>query len=322
VSSPTSETPTEHEAVAILESVTGLKVSAVQRFPTGLAHYVYDSTTTDHQHLVVRLTTVAGRIHFVSAVYWYNRLKPLGVPLPRLLYSNTEANPYGFPYMVIERLPGHDLGEVYPQLTQAQKRVLAQNISAIQQKVGTLPKASGFGYALSYEDPSLHPTWNAVLLDQLERARKRITTAGVFSTVEVEFVHSLLQSNAAYFDQIEPVAFLDDTTTKNVLIHGGRLSGIVDVDFVCFGDPLLTPALTQMALLSAGYDTDYLAYWIEVLNLTQPQLRALQIYTLLFCVGFMSELGHRFNQSQAPSVDLERVEQLGRIFALLKNGLF
>jgi len=322
VTSPISATPTEHEAVAILESLTGLKVSSVQRFPTGLAHYVYELLTTHDQQFVVRLTTGVGRSHFVSALYWYDRLKPLGVPLPTLLYANTEPNPYGFPYMVMERLPGRDLGEVYPQLTKPQKRLLAQNIAAIQQKVGTLPKACGFGYALSYEDPSLHPTWNAVLLDQLERAEKRINEAGIFSTAEVEFVKSLLHSNAAYFTQIEPIPFLDDTTTKNVLIHEGKLSGIVDVDFVCFGDPLFTLGLTRMALLSSGYDTDYIAYWVEGLNLTQPQLQALQIYTLLFCVGFMSELGHRFNQSQAPSVDLERVEKLKTIFGLLKSGLF
>ena len=43
-------------------------------------------------------------------------------------------------------------------------------------------------------------------------------------------------------EAVPPLPFLDDLTTKNVLVDGGRLSGVVDVDVVCFGDPLATPA--------------------------------------------------------------------------------
>ena len=44
-----------------------------------------------------------------------------------------------------------------------------------------------------------------------------------------------------YFAQIRPTPFLDDTTTKNVIVHEGKLSGIVDVDWICFGYPFGQP---------------------------------------------------------------------------------
>lgn len=44
----------------------------------------------------------------------------------------------------------------------------------------------------------------------------------------------------SYTSEVKPTPFLDDTTTKNVIINDGKLSGIVDVDYVNFGDHLLT----------------------------------------------------------------------------------
>jgi hypothetical protein len=65
-------------------------------------------------------------------------------------------------------------------------------------------------------------------------------------------------------------AFLDDTTTKHVIVDAGKLSGIVDVDVVCFGDPLFTTVLAQMALLNKGHDLDYIVFWSDLKE--QPEL--------------------------------------------------
>ena len=53
-----------------------------------------------------------------------------------------------------------------------------------------------------------------------------------------------------YFGRIEPVCFLDDLTIKNVIVSDGTLQGIVDFDWVCYGDPLYMIALTQTAVVS------------------------------------------------------------------------
>lgn len=86
-------------------------------------------------------------------------------------------------------------------------------------------------------------------------------------------------------------------------MDNGALSGIFDTDYVCFGDPLFTVALTRMALLAHRHDTTYIDYWCEHLHLTEPQHRALDIYTAVFCVNFLGEIGQQFNQNEAPPVD-------------------
>lgn len=316
-----TDTPTPELAAWILTAHVGGAVRRIQRFPTGLAHYVYDAQLTDGRQYVVRLTLPAARAEFEGALYWSKRLRPLGVQLPRLLRCDLDGGTHGFPALVMERLPGTDLGEVYATLSDQQKRQLAREIVAIQRMVAKLPAGQGFGYAHSYEDPTLKPTWKDVVDASLERSRQRIRAGGVVDLEAVARVQAAVDAAAAYFSTIEPTCFLHDTTTKNVLVADGRLSGIVDVDSVCFGDPLFTPALTQMALLSLGYDTRYVDAWAAELALEETQRNALTLYTAVHCVGFLSELGQAFNRDQPVPVEAERVQQLLSILDRLLNEL-
>src|SRR5262249_39750933 len=162
--------------------------------------------------------------------------------------------------------------------------------------------AMGFGFATSYADSGLHPSWLAVVLAELERSRARILAAGVVDARHVERVGRCIQASTPYLRTVQPRPFLDDLTTKNVLVHEGRLSGVVDTDCVCFGDPLFTPALTWMALLSQHLATDYLDYWRVQLRLTDEQEKALRLYAAVFCLNFLGELGQRFNQDEVAPV--------------------
>jgi hypothetical protein len=95
-------------------------------------------------------------------------------------------------------------------------------------------------------------------------------------------------------------------------VYAGRLSGIVDVDWLCFGDSLFTIALTRAALLSSGADPEYTDHWCKMLDLSEEQHRVVRFYTALFCVDFMSEFGQRFSQGREP-LDLERLGRLERV---------
>jgi hypothetical protein len=128
-----------------------------------------------------------------------------------------------------------------------------------------------------------------------------------------------LSRHESYFAAIQPAPFLDDTTTKNVLVDHGRLSGVVDVDQLCFGDPLFTIGLTNMALLADGLDVDYVEHWMNLLNLGKQQRQTVEAYTLLFCVDFMSELGQRFNKEEHPEIDLEKFARLKSVFETLAD---
>lgn len=312
--------PTENDAERILFERLGKRIKSIKRFPTGLANYVYDVITENDEGIVVRLARLDLKYFFEGAIYWYDKLIDKKVPLPTLYYSELDENINGFPVMIMDRLPGKDLNDVYPSLTSKQKKEIAKEIVSIQKNVATLPVGKGYGYARSVNDSSLHKKWIEVLDSNLEKSRKRIQGIGIQSNDVVDKVRSAIHQKQDYFNTIKATCFLDDTTTKNVIISKGKLEGIVDVDSVAFGDPLLTVALTRMSVLASSYDTDYIEYWIEELHLNSNQRIALNLYTALFCVDFMSEIGQVFNKEEAEPIDKSKLSRLQTILdQLLSN---
>ena len=296
----TVSAPSETDAAQIASGFAGEPTQQVTRFPAGLAHYVFDVRLAGGASLVVRLGLPSARAAFTGAEYWSRTLRPIGVPLPELLQSGDHA---GMPYLILERLPGTDLGLVYRSLSIEQKKSLAERIVGIQRTVGGLGEGLGFGYVAHPDGPFPHASWRDVVQSSLERSRRRIARAGVFSAELVARVERELARRSGYLERVRSRPFLDDTTTKNVIVDAGRLRGIVDVDVVCYGDPLFTLALTRAALSNAEEDPDYVTYWRDLLDLTGAQLDALSLYTAVFCLDFMGEVGHRFNRTDAIGAD-------------------
>lgn len=310
--------PGSDDAARLVERALQVPVTDVARFPTGLDHFVYDVQLADGRRVVARLSA-RGPDPLLGAVEWSRKLRRLGVPLPAILSADLAAEHTPFAAMLLERLPGTDLGHVIDDLSPDALRSIATSVVDAQRRTATLQRGVGFGYVASADGPFPHTSWTAVVAASLARSRKRIEKAGVFDAERVTELERQLTAHRAYLDGVQPVPFLDDTTTKNVLVHEGRLSGIVDVDVVCYGDPLWTLALTRMALLSGEHELTYTAIWQDLLGLTDEQRSILPFYTAVFCVDFMGEMGQLFNQAEPLIADPERVELLNRLYASLSG---
>jgi hypothetical protein len=283
-------------------------VQSVTRFPTGLCHHVFDVLFVNGNRVVARLATDDTRQYLKGGIFWSGILRPMGVPLPKLIHADAEAEP--FPYMILERAPGTDLCHVYSNLSGDEKRTLAYKLAEIQMKVATLPRGLGYGYVSDIDTPFPFSTWQEVLQNHLSRSRQWTETAGVTDIEHIRPIENLLAKHNDYFSAIAPIAFLDDITTKNVLLNNDSLSGIVDVDEVCFGDRLFSLALTRMALLAHQLETDYVDYWIAALALNPDQLAVLDFYTAMHCCCFIGEIGQRFNRSDPEPVDPDYLRKL------------
>ncbi len=311
--------PSDEDAARIVEAVLHEPALNVRRFLTGACHFVYDVITESGRNVVARIAWPENRHLLAGALYWHRVLKPKGIPLPAIIGYDVEAAP--FPYLILERLAGDDLGAVYQQLSVPEKKVLAGEITRLQEVTASLPPGRGFGFVESYESEAFHPAWIDVLYGLLERSRRRIKAGGIMDVRPVERVAKKLEKYESYFAQVAPRCFLDDLTTRNVIVHEGRLSGIVDVDFVCFGDSLLTTALTQMALINMRADLDYISYWCAAARVTARQREVLTCYTALFCVDFMSELGQQFNKERPEPLDREKAGRLNDALDELLNQI-
>lgn len=305
----TDNRPTENDAKGAAAHFLGHEDFTVRRYPTGLCHYVFEVSSQKGPKIVARMGHDDTREYLKGSVFWDDQLKPLNLPIAHILYHNLSG---AFPYTILEHLPGTDLGNVFSSLSPQTRHKIACDVARIQDRVAELPQAKGFGYGFSYSDERLQPAWKPILEGQLSRAREWIRGVGVADEAHVDRVTEALRDIDGYLHDVEPVPFLHDTTSKNVLVNEQGLVGIVDIDDLCFGDRLYVLSLTHMSALSGRFPPDYVESWIEAWKLSPIQRQVLKVYTAINCVGFIGEVGQRFNKDVV-EVDHGRLRHLETI---------
>src|SRR5688500_5951552 len=106
-----------------------LKVDVLDahRLTTGNKNFVFAINTKD-QDFVIRMTTGAHKDVYHAAAYWQEKLLPLGIPLAKFIGKDLNESLSPFPALLMEKIPGDDICNLYGNLTLETKRNLAQQI--------------------------------------------------------------------------------------------------------------------------------------------------------------------------------------------------
>jgi aminoglycoside phosphotransferase (APT) family kinase protein len=306
--------PTEDDARRTTAEALGVETVGARRFTTGLHHFVYEVELRAGRSVVMRMTRASERQFMRQAVMLSEQLRPLGVPLPRLLASDTDAE---LPWMLLERLPGVDLWEVVGALPDASLRQIAGHVASAQAIVMHTPTAGRYGFSATPEGAPF-AGWSELVAADIERSRGRIVRAGLFDPAEIERIERIRAGLVAELDAIPATPFLHDTTTKNVIVtREGSFSGIVDVDDLCFGDPRFMTALTEVALSANGVPTTYARYLMDAAGWADDHLN--RLYVAVIFLGFMSEHGQPYNGNQRPSSPDARAKLLALYHEALRD---
>jgi aminoglycoside phosphotransferase (APT) family kinase protein len=288
-------------AAAIASRVTGCAAAAVKRFTTGARHHVFDIGFKDRPPVVVRIGDPPAWAEMAGAIYLSGLLRPRGVPLPAILAADVQAEQ---PWLVLERLPGTDLGAVIAGLADSQLGQIAASVAQVQAITAQTHTAGRYGYAVRPEQ-ALQSAWSQVLDAHLARSQRRIAAAGLFDAGLVDRVQDELAFMRDVIDGMAPTPFLHDTTTRNVIVTPeGGFSGIVDVDDLCFGDPRYPAALTMAVLMAQGGPVGYVKAWLR--HAGQTEDRVFWLYVAGFLLDLMSEHGLTFNGNERPSTQQAR----------------
>lgn len=274
--------------------------AAIHRFSEGIGNYVFCVEFTAGKY-ILRCNAEIGC--YKETVYWMQKLRELHVPVPEVIACGRLR---GYDYLFLSYLEGQDIGMVYTHLTAADKRTVAKEVVGIQNAVASL----------ELEQDMQGWSWVTFVHDMLDRAEMRIAENGYFSINKVQLLRQEATKLYEYFSGIKSVAYLDDISSKNLLIHDGHVSGIIDIDWMGVGDRLTYVALTNMALMNLGYSTDYVFYILEEMNPSKIQRKAFLFYTLMYCVDFMGERGMTFLDKKVP-VNPQIVDRLNGIFDAL-----
>lgn len=283
------------------KKIMGWMPMKVHRFTVGTAHYVFEVISADQEAAVVRMAETAKRADMRAGAALAARLALLGVPLPEIFGSDFDDP---CPYVVMERLPGTDLGQMMARLSLRQLKKIAGQVAVAQRLVSSLGSAGRYGYAVHAEDAPFM-SWPLVIEAHVARSRSRIAAAGYFDISIVARLAEIIARWRSPLAAIPATPFLHDTTTKNVIIGpDGSFSGIVDVDDLCFGDPRYPVALTRAVLLGYGGPLSYVSVWMEAGGHAEDGL--FELYCAAFLLDLMSEHGQAANGNERPSQKQQR----------------
>lgn len=269
---------------------------SITRCGVGLGNYVYAIADRDRKY-IFRCSPQPEA--YANTIHWLDRLAELDIPAPRILAQGRLKE---FDWLILSYIDGEELGTIYPQLSQEEKRTIAKEITSIQKRVAELALSVDSGWS-----------WRNFVLEMLDRAEYRIRQSGYFDPEIVTQLRELLPQLDSYFAAIRPIPYLDDISSKNLIIQNGHVAGIIDVDWIGKGDSLTFAALTNMALLDMEYDTQYVSFLLDEMQLTPPQHKAFLFYTLMYCVDFMGERGMQFVGRTVP-VTPDIISKLNRIY--------
>lgn len=287
----------DNTVLRLCAEVFGDNPDTIRRCTVGHGNFV-SIVELGGEKYVFRLSREAGA--YSDTIHWLTRLAQAEIPVPGIIaHGQLEA----WEYLILTYIEGDDLGLVYHILTDREKRTIAAQVARIQRQAAEL-EPEGI-------DDSW--TWTAFIDEMLDRAHERIAANGYFDTERVDLLRGAAQLLAGYFASIRPTVYLDDISTKNLLIHNGQVSGVIDVDWIGIGDVLTFVALTNMALLNMDCDTDFVSYLLDEFHSDKIEREAFLFYTLMFCVDFMGERGTQFLDRRIEVSD-EIIERLNRIY--------
>lgn len=290
----------EKKIAQICQECFSEKPIAIERCTVGQGNYVYLVDCVSGKYIFRCSTEYNAYEH---TIYWLTQLSEIEIPVPRVIKRGKFEE---YEYLILAYIEGKDIGLVYSQLSDEEKRAIAKEVVQIQNKTARLV----------LEDVAEDWAWGIFVYDMLERAAKRIDQNGYFEVEKAERLWGQVGQLEEYFSEVKPIAYLDDISSKNLLIYNGKISGIIDIDWIGIGDKLTFAALTNMALLNMEYDTDYVQYILEEMQVNDVEKKAFLFYTLLYCVDFMGERGMQFMDKRV-EVNEQIIDRLNRIYDLL-----
>src|ERR1700733_4718756 len=91
--------PNEEIAATVVTAMTDEKVSSSIRMTTGDQYFVFDIKTANSEY-VIRMTNDNHKNKFLSAIYWQEKLLPLGIPLAKFIKTDLEGMYSQFPALL------------------------------------------------------------------------------------------------------------------------------------------------------------------------------------------------------------------------------
>jgi aminoglycoside phosphotransferase (APT) family kinase protein len=274
----------------------------IRRITIGICNEVY-RVDLDNRSVIVRLSSTDKYLR--GSEVHIPEFQTLGIKVPSILASDYSKTLIPLCYQIQSEIKGQDLGIVIESLNQNQLSKLAGEIATIIRKVKTLPVTKQFGLIWG-GDNDVSSSWSERMDLWIQESIMRGRSTGVMDQQIEQIASKLYAQYKSYFERVEPIMYYGDMSSKNVMVHRGTFSGLVDLDGLTQGDPLEPLGRIKLSWYGTSHGEFYFNALVRELDLTPSELQYVTVYALLNQFSWMCENGVQFNQNTKPIVDEEK----------------
>jgi aminoglycoside phosphotransferase (APT) family kinase protein len=159
-----------------------------------------------------------------------------GIPVPEVVALGFSGDISPYDYLIMSRLPGRPLIEVWPELDKRQRKRAANSTGVYLAQIHT-HTFKRFGY-LSRLESDGYSCWYDFLYDYFSHYAGRVERVGIIESGIIKRIQRLLQTNRPLLEQVTLGALLhSDFHFKHILYQAGEITGILDFEMALSGDP-------------------------------------------------------------------------------------
>ncbi len=160
------------------------------------------------------------------------------IPIPEIAAHDFSRTIIDRDYLFMPRLPGKPLSEAPLSRKAAEQAHYEWGRYIAQLHRITHPNGK-YGYAGAHEPMNPASTWREAFLEMYRLELEDIRRAGVYRAEDYSFALGLLEEHADIFSNIVlPVLCHGDIWVTNLMVESdGNVTGVIDFDRACWGDP-------------------------------------------------------------------------------------
>lgn len=297
----------------IIENTLKKSPTRLKRKTVGICNEVFEVTFQHGDPVILRI----GKNN--NLLMGSSRYIPLfeerEVNVPKIIKEDYSLTEYPYPYQILSKLEGKDLGDVFDELTVNELDDIAKSISDIFNLIKTIPTDGRFGEA-QFDGKGQYDSWSLFINSVLNEIKERNTRTKIIDPKLVSIVTEIIGDHQVYFDKVKSVFFFDDINSKNVMVEKGKLVGLVDLDSVCYGDPLFAVGSIVASWPDSKKGMYYSNAVFSHMGLSEEEKRIVMMYAVLHRLSWLSENGIQFNANTTVEIDRKKVARSG---CILKN---
>ncbi len=216
----------------VVKNAVGYGIEKKQKVVEGEVNEVCVVTPTKGNDIIVRISREKHN-RFESEKWALDRCRDVEVPVPQiLLLSEVETDKEKLHFCVENKIEGVSLQELIKQkaLSQSEIKDLAISAGEILSKIHSI-KTKGFG-EINSSGVGKFETWSEYMFEQnknsdvvFEQAKKIGVDAKL---IQQAFV--ILEKNKDIYNNIDSRLAHSDYDIKHILIHKGKINGIIDFE--------------------------------------------------------------------------------------------